>query len=303
MNKFGKKTIIASLFLCGVNGTVLAQIAPTEQEGITESYQGLKYPRPNINNKSINVNNMEDLLSNKISSAQAKNTDNVSEMRSNALREVANSLGASSGLAHRMNQIRKEIEIKSLELDKMFDFRRTTIDNGVLAPVLTEGLSNYSQNSDDEIRISDKIYKIEVPAKFVSVYPTWRSYLKFSYPTFDSPDKAYLPQNDTEKRIWDESIKEGWKLGIDQANRIFESSYAKLERDYLGMIKYKILLEEGIITPTIVAKQNLGVTGGGKEMAINDQVFRITDHSSLNPNQKDWKVEYPVTNQNNGKLK
>ncbi len=303
MNKFGKKTIIASLFMFSINSVVMAQIIQTEQEITAESYQGLKYPRPNMNNKNIAVQNMEDLLSNKISSSQAKNTDNVSEMRATALREVASSLGASSGLAHRMNQIKKEIEIKSLELDKMFDFRRTTIDNGVLAPVLTEGLGNYAQNSDDEIRISDKIYKIEVPAKFVSVYPTWRSYLKFSYPTFESPDKAYLPQNDTEKRIWDEAIKEGWKLGIDQANRIFESSYAKLERDYLGMIKYKILLEEGIITPTIVAKQNLGITGGGKEMAINDQVFRITDHSSLNPNQKDWKVEYPVTNQTNGKLK
>lgn len=303
MGKFKKNTVIASIFLLGINGLASAQIISTEQEEQNESYMGLKYPRQNINNKNHPVQNMNDLLSNKIATTQSKNIDNVSEMRATALKEVATSLGASSGLSFRMSQIKKEIEKKSIELDNIFDFRKTTIDNGVLAPVLTEGLSNYSQNSGDEVRIADKIYKIEVPAKFVSVYPTWRSYLKFSYPTFEYPDKAYLPQNETEERIWDESVKEGWKLGLDQANRIFDASYAKLERDYLGMIKYKILLEEGVISPTIIAKQNLGVTGGGREMSINDQVFRITDHSSLNPNQKDWKVEYPVTNQIDGKLK
>lgn len=164
-------------------------------------------------------------------------------------------------------------------------------------------MANYAQSSDDQVSIADKNYKMEAQAKFVSVYPTWRSYLRFTFPTFEAPAKAYLPQNDTEKAIWDASIKQGWERGVMQANRIYESSYSKLERDYLGMIKYKILLAEGLITPTIIAKQNLGVTGGGKEMSINDQVFRITDHSALNPNNKAWNVEYPVTNKVDGKLK
>ena len=33
MNKFGKKTIIASLVLFGVSNTVFAQLVPTEQDG------------------------------------------------------------------------------------------------------------------------------------------------------------------------------------------------------------------------------------------------------------------------------
>ena len=76
-----------------------------------------------------------------------------------------------------------------------------------------------------------------------------------------------------------------------------------LNRDYKGMIKYKILLAEGLVTPTIIGKQNLGITGGGREMSINDQVFRIMDHSALNPNKSDWKVEYPVSNNQSGLLK
>ncbi len=304
MKRNFKMTKIAGLFLTmGLVASANAQNLLNKNDGAVPSYQGLKYPRPEIEKKQANVLDMKDLLSGNIASTQVKNSDNVTEMSATALREVANSLGASSGLAYRMNQIKKEIDIEALRLDHIFDFTKLTIENGVLAPVLTEGLANYAQYSDDEVRIADKLYKIEVPAKFVSVYPTWRTYLRFSYPTFDAPDKAYLPQNDTEKNIWDAAIKEGWDKGREQANLIFESSFAKLERDYLGMIKYKLLLEEGLITPTIVAKQNLGVTGGGKEMAINDQVFRITDHSALNPDQKQWKVEYPVTNQVDGKLK
>lgn len=299
-NKMNKLTVVAAVLLSmGALGAANAQIV---QKQPAVGYSGLSYPQ-NQQSMENNVPSLDGLLSNQITSGQIKEKDSVSEMRQQALREIAGSLGASTGLAARMNELRRETDQKSAELDTLFDFTRTTIDNGVLAPVLTEGLSNYAQSSDDQVRIADKIYKIESSAKFVSVYPTWRSYLRFTFPSFEAPSKAYLPQNDTEKAIWDAAIKEGWNRGVTQANRIYENSYAKLERDYLGMIKYKILLAEGLITPTVIAKQNLGVTGGGREMSINDQVFRITDHSALNPNNKDWKVEYPVTNKVDGKLK
>lgn len=269
-----------------------------------QTYSGLSYPKPQVDNMTTDkVVEMNDLMADKIGGSQASKKEDVSEMRRQALTEIASALGASGGLSYRMRQLKADVNSRALELDRMYDFSKLTIDNGVLAPVLTEGLANYSQDSDDQVRIADKIYKIESPAKFVSVYPTWRSYLRFSFPSFEQPAQAYLPKNDAEKAIWDAAVKEGWDKGVIQANRIFEASYSRLERDYLGMIKYKLLLAQGLITPTVIAKQNLGVTGGGKEMAINDQVFRITDHSALNPNKEDWKVEYPVTNQNNGKLK
>jgi len=247
------------------------------------------------------------LLSNRIQeTGAAAQKEGISEMRRQALVDMALELGATGGLAHRTNQIKADTNKNAARLDVLFNFsdkNRVLLDNGVLAPVLTEGQSNYSQKSDDEVRVADKIYKIEVPARFVSVYPTWRSYLMFAYPNYEMPPAAYLPKNDAEKAIWDEAVKEGWKKGMAQADSIFESSYSRLVRDYQGMIKYKLLLAQGLITPTIIAKQNLGVTGGGREMNVNDQVFRITDHSALNPNKKEWKVEYPVTNNVNGELK
>lgn len=298
-----KAILVLSLLSLSV-GSAYAQSKKLSPEKETVSYPGLDYPQPQIRttteSKTLGLN---ELLSENITArgaAAAKN--DISEMRRQALVEIGFALGSSGGLADRMNQIKREIDAKSGQLDRLFDFTKLTIDNGVLAPVLTEGQANYTQTNPDQVRIQDKIYKIEEPAKFVSVYPTWRTYLRFSYPSYETPSGAYLPKNEAEKSIWDQAVKEGWQKGVMQANSIFEMSYSRLERDYKGMIKYKILLAEGLITPTIIAKQNLGVTGGGKEMAINDQIIRINDHSALDPNKKNWKVEYPVTNNTKGKL-
>lgn len=267
------------------------------------TYPGLNYPQPDVGSRGqINQEvEMKDILSGGIASSAIE--DSIPQLKRQALEEVATALGASAGLSNRMKERRMEIEANSASLDAVFDFKKLTIDNGVLAPVLAEGISNYAQDSDDEIRVSDKIYKIEKPARFVSVYPTWRDYLVFAFPSYEKPNTAYLPVTSAEKKVWDEAVKKGWAKGRRQADSIVESSYNRLDRDYNGMILYKLLLAEGLITPTVIAKQNLGVTGGGREMAVNDQVFRITDHSSLNPNSKDWKVEYPVTNNVNGQLK
>lgn len=267
------------------------------------TYPGLNYPQPDVGSKGqINQEvEMKDILSGGIVSSAIE--DSIPQLKRQALEEVATALGASAGLSNRMKERRMEIEANAASLDAVFDFKKLTIDNGVLAPVLAEGISNYAQDSDDEIRVSDKIYKIEKSARFVSVYPTWRDYLVFSFPAYEKPNTAYLPVTDAERKVWDQAIKKGWAKGRRQADSIVEASYNRLDRDYNGMILYKLLLAEGLITPTIIAKQNLGVTGGGREMAVNDQVFRITDHSSLNPNSKDWKVEYPITNNVNGQLK
>lgn len=267
-------------------------------------HPGLNFPQPQISqNNNIRTTNLNELLSTGIVNQAKEKKDAVAEMRRAALVEMASALGASAGLNYKMQDYKAEVDKNAQKLDQLYDFSKLTVANSVLAPVIVEGLANFTKESDDKIRVADKIYKIEVPARFVSVYPTWRSYLRFSFPSFEIPPGAFLPQNEAEKAIWDEAVKKGWEKGEEQASRIFESSMSRLNRDYKGMIKYKILLAQGVITPTVVASQNLGVTGGGREMAINDQIFRINDHSALNPNTEDWKVEYPISNQINGELK
>ena len=181
-----KKIVIATISFLASN-VVLAQ-----------SYGGLSYPLPEVlNKKEQKVVELNEIMSSSLVDKKNGPKEEVTEMRKQALVELAQSLGASAGMVKQMQILKKDMDKYSTELDRIFDFSKLIIDNGVLAPVLIEGLANYAQNSDDEIRVADKIYKIDVPAKFVSVYPTWRSYVMFSYPSTDIPPNSYLPKNET----------------------------------------------------------------------------------------------------------
>lgn len=316
-SKITTKLSVLALSLA-MSGMAMAQSIPTGKDnpakfpsGIVPNYnnqeqankyQGLSFPKPQVDSKLTNTPTLNELMSGSITQ-KATEKESVNEMKRAALVEVASAVGASAGAAHRMKELKDMVNNYSAKLDILFDFKQMKLTEGVMLPVLTQGLANYNKHSDDEIRVSDKRFKIETPAKFVSVYPTWRNYLIFALPTFEVPPTAYLPKTDAEKTIWDDAVKKGWDKGIEQANRIFETSYARLERDYMGMELSKILMDLKLLTPTIVAKQNLGVTGGGREMDINDQVFRITDHSGLNPNPSTWATEYPVTGNSDGNYK
>ncbi len=270
------------------------------QKPVTES-AGINYPAPKKASK-MKETKLEDLMSNKIKGYTPEGEGGVSAMRREALQEVAQQMGLSAGMNHQLKLKKRDFDTQADKLDTMFNFSSSVvlIENGVLAPVIVEGNSNYSKNSDDEILISDKKYKIVSRAKFVSQYPTWRTYIRFSYPVIDEIPDAYVPKNDVEKKIWDEAVQEGWNQGIRQADLTIAESYNRMNRDYQGMVKYKQLLSQGLITPTVIARANLGVTGGGNEMDVNTQVFRIQDHSGLVPNKKEWRTEYPVTSHING---
>jgi defect-in-organelle-trafficking protein DotC len=312
-----KKNLII-LAISVLAGNVMAQSVPTGKDnpakfpgGIVPSsgsnyggprYQGLGIYSGTEDKRVEKIPEMGDLMSSVITQ-KAKDKESVAEIKRAALTEIATAMGASAGAAHRMRELKNMINEYASELDVLFSFKDMKLTDGVLLPVITQGLSNYKKSSDDEVRLSDKRFKVDAPAKFVSVYPTWRSYLFFNLPTFEAPPPSMLPKNDAEKAIWDEAVQVGWKRGVEQANKIFETSYSRMEKDFMGMDLAKILLETKVLTPTIVAKQNLGITGGGKEMNINDQIFRITDHSGLNPNSKSWTTEYPVTGNNDGEYK
>lgn len=250
-----------------------------------------------------NAEGVDQVLSRNLNNKDDKSSQ-ISEIRKNVLVEFASSYGVSSGLNWELNKIKNaDLSRNEAKFDRLYDFSKLIIENGVLPPVLQEGQSNYAQESPDEVRISDKTIGIVSPAKFVSVYPTWRDYLVFSIPEFEKPPKSFLPQNDAESALWDEWARKGWENGVQQAKTMYQSSLSRLDRDYNGMLMFKILLAQGLVTPTLIAKHNLGVTGNGKEISINDQIFRIVDHSALVPNEKEWKVQYPITYKNGAVVK
>lgn len=209
-------------------------------------------------------------------------------MRAKAIRDTAMTLGANGALAWESLRINKTLNQQEKSLDKIFNFNQLLIGNNVLPPVLVEANDNLTLSSKTAIRTASKTYKIISPAHFVSTAPNWREYLTMHFPKPNLPDKTLLPQTQTEANVWNSSLRDGWENGITQANAIFKINLNKLKRDYNGIVLYRKLLAQNMISAPFIAQTNLGITGDENEIRINDKVARITAPSQIQTNSQEW---------------
>ncbi len=212
----------------------------------------------------------------------------INKVRLQAIQETATSLGAKGALAWRSKVIDQSLTKEQTQLESMFNFNQLMLEHNVLPPIYVESDNNLTQDSDNSIRLSGKTYKKIQPAKFVTTPPTWREYLWMNYSPPEVPNKTLLPQTQDEAQVWNASLKKGWLEGIDQANDIFRTNLNRMKRDFLGMVLYRKLLDQGIASSPFVAETNLGVTGDSKEIHIDDKVLRITGNSDLQTDSSKW---------------
>lgn len=218
-------------------------------------------------------------------------TKTVGAIRIQALRETALSLGARGGLAHRAFAINQILLNYEPLLNRTFNFHGMLLDHNVLPPVLIESRQTLSLPGTDVLRVSDRSYIILKQACFVTAAPTWRDYLWQNYQKPEIPDQTLLPKNKGEQIIWDKYVEEGWEAGLAQAMVIFQENLARLKRDFEGMIRYRTLLAQNIVSPPYVATMDMGITGGGDSLEVHDRVLRITALPSLNADSSEWKTE------------
>lgn len=212
-------------------------------------------------------------------------------IRSQGLRDTALSVGARGGLAWRATQINNILSQHENMLYRLFNFNAMLLEKNVLPPVLTDARNTLTLGGIDTIRIADRTFQIIEQAKFVTAVPTWRDYLWLSYTPPETPDKSLLPRNREERIVWKKFINEGWRAGIQQAEIIFKENIARLQRDYKGMILYRTLLAQNMVSPPFVAQLDMGITGGGADLTVNDRVLRITAFPTLQNNSQEWKTE------------
>lgn len=220
------------------------------------------------------------------SSSQAQ----YSSLRMRLLKDSAMTIGAQAGLAWSSQQINARMNRDRKYLDSIFNFNGMMLSHGVIPPVLEAGDNSLNLDDPNTIRVADKTYKIVAQARFATTPPNWREYLWLTYSKPVLPDKSLLPKNSEEQQIWKRGIRAGWEQGIVQSYSIFKQNLARLKRDFQGMIIYRKLLQEKMISPPFVARTELGVTGDGSDMRINDQVLRIVELPQLQTNSNGWKA-------------
>ena len=110
-----------------------------------------------------------------------------------------------------------------------------------------------------------------------------------SYKKPEIPNNTLLPRGEDEVKVWNKYLRLGWLNGLDQCYEIFEANMNRLHRDFEGIILYRKLYAQRLVTKPYVSAADLGVTGGGNAMRVNDRILRITATSELDPNSKHWK--------------
>ena len=244
--------------------------------------QGCQHNPPDANDLHDLKNLTPDAVSTSIS---------TSGIRMSAIRDTALSIGARGGLAARCQDLQAGLEKRSRVLDRIFNFHAMMLDNHVLPPVLTQGQNTLNVADDTNIRISDKVYNIESQARFVTMPPTWRDYLWLDYAVPDLPDRSLLPKTEDERSVWKYYVQEGWQAGRLQAENIYTENLGRLKRDYEGMIRYRTLLAQNMVSPPFVAKTDLGITTGDKDMNVNDVQYKITALPNFQADGRQWKTK------------
>lgn len=219
------------------------------------------------------------------------------DLRNEALLEAALSLGARGGLAWRTCEIRHELEERATYLDSVYDFRRLLMSApaGLLIepPIISESLNALVVDGGGlQADVSDKILSINRNARIVSAPRSWRFYLERDWgEEVELPPDILRPRkgNKEEREDWRESVLEGWKEGIDQADDIFQADLNELNRDYNGMIRYRILLAQKMINPPTALLTDRGIAGGGNQMRVGDRSVSISRLPELNPGYETWR--------------
>jgi defect-in-organelle-trafficking protein DotC len=220
--------------------------------------------------------------------------DGLEPGRSDMVRTAALTFGAQGGLAARSFALNELLRRYQAKLDSAYDFHTLVlpVSSGqtlMRPPVVSAAQMAFALGDGGQVaRETSCIYQITREAQLASTPPNWRIYLVRVWAAPHRPNDGALPRTKQEVAYWNKWVAEGWGQGEKQAVEIFLSDLGRLERDIVGMARYRVLLRAGLVEQPKVAFQNRPVDGGRDSLHVGDQTIRITDQPGLQGNPRRW---------------
>ena len=208
-------------------------------------------------------------------SPEATQKKRATSIRIKVLTDTAQTLGFQRGFRWRYEQIYQAADVRSLEFDRIFNFGALLIKNRVLPPVIQWADKAVNIESDDYATSVEAQYRIVRPARIVSTPPSWRGYLMMDLEALEVAPEIY-PTSGEENKTWRSSIEKGWQEGVEHACDVFRMNMDQLVAEYRGMLRFKMLTDQGLVSVPTLAEGNLGVQVGENVLNINHKTFRIT---------------------------
>ena len=198
----------------------------------------------------------------------------LKELRSDTIYRSARAYATQAGLYWRYSKINNLISTKYEPVLDQISFRPFIEQGVILIPSILESREERSLSNGvlTEVRAS---YYVDEEAEIVSEAPTFRDYL---YREFAKPKElhaALQPKNDKEKEAWDKGSKEGWQLGIDQADEIFLDGFYEFEKDITGRITFLKMKALNMIGDAELRVNLNGITFNGRAMNVGEVLYTI----------------------------
>lgn len=219
------------------------------------------------------------------------NVDKSLDPRKEAIYNEALKYGTQSGLYARSYQLQKFLENNKGYYNKTFNFQQLMMHGGrVVPPIIVEAEDLFSKEDRFTLRTVNKSYRILEQAQVINTPLMWQKYFDYNIVKPELPDERLLPLNEFEDSYWEKGVLEGWKTGVNQADSIFLESLKKLTRDYVGMVRFHLMLKQNLVKNPITTDLNLGVTSDGDNLNIGESIFEITQLPEFNLETDTWRA-------------
>ena len=217
----------------------------------------------------------------------------LTPVREAALRESAMVLGLQWGIGDASRKIVKEYERLSTRLDGKYQFNAMMMGVGIMPPVISEARNAVSVE-DTVLRVANRVWTIDQPARPVIVPPTWRDWLYVGLQPDLRPgsptSSSVLPRDDAEKAYYRQQMLKGYADGQKQVKDIFELNLAQLERTYAGMGRFFDLYKQGRVTaPVVVSATSIIDHEDPNQVVVGNTVFRIVIGTKFVTETDKWK--------------
>ena len=210
-------------------------------------------------------------------------------VRFRAIRQEGLRMGAQTGLAHRYSMIMEYLNGNEPKLNVTFSFNPFIRDGRLLVPSIQEAQNQFVLDEQTgEASIVRNAYTVLEEARIVSVTPTWRDYLYQEYTYPEAPHRSVLPRTESEARVWEQSLKEGWVAGLSQADSIYDDRLAALTQAVEGRHLYNTLESKNVFTPASLQVVANKVTFNGRTMNVGEVIYSIRGQANFK-NAQEWR--------------
>lgn len=221
----------------------------------------------------------------------------ANDVRLKAMADYAKQVAMQVSIRTGIKNINTVLKTHARQLDAIYDFQPLMIHSKVVPPVVTEAVDLYNQSGAMQIRLTDRVYDIVSQARISSTPPNWRDYLNFVSDQDAYNDYIYLtagmrPETSLEKKIWEQATKEGWDIGLSQSNTILLEAMDRLNRDYIGMIRFHRLVAEGKLDMPAISSYELSDNSNGSRLLMGEKLFQITSLPQFKQAQSDVRRVY-----------